>query len=335
MFLLKPFFKNIGKAFSNKEVYQKLLLEGSELSEESLISYFNFTGTKTRFLNDENEDLAQLGAKAVESVCQLNRLDVNEIDLIIYAGMSKQYYEPTTAALIAHQLGLKNVACYDVTAACAGMSLGLQSAFQQLSLDNELKKVVVVSVELPYEGINWQIASEEELINKGAGLTLSASSSALILSKVPKEDCFQILEFVNHYDNSYAAICQAPIKSSFFSDSSKLIRPSLVAIKKLQDALLKKFGERYSETIIIPHQPATQPIETMAKILKLPFSQVLSVHQKYANSISGAWVSAYSDLIEKENKLLYNNRPLAVFTAAGGFCSINFIGKFLKQDHEG
>lgn len=88
---------------------------------------------------------------------------------------------------------------------------------------------------------------------------------------------------------------------------------------------------KYGYSIIIPHQPAKQPVATLAKIMELPEKQVVSVHEKFGNSISGAWISAYDNLLKESVNEIQHHQPIAVFTAAGGFVSINFTGTIYKE----
>lgn len=331
LFLLKPYFSSVGKLYSNKDIYKKLVENDAKISKSTLDNYFEYTGTINRYLDDGKENIAKLGAKALTKVCLENQISLDKIDTIIYCAVSKHFYEPSTAAMIAHELNLTHTPVFDVSAACAGMALGVQTAHHILKTNTTIENIALVAVELPFEGIDWHINTEEDLIYKGAGLTLNASISGLIVSRNPSKNCIALENFVTHFDNTYTEICQAPVSASFFSDSAKLLRPSIVAIHKLKRTMKEVYGGKYENSIIIPHQPAKQPIATLAKIMELPAKQVVSVHEKFGNSISGAWISAYDNLLKESENEIQHHQPIAVFTAAGGFVSINFTGTIYKE----
>lgn len=155
LFLLKPYFSSVGKLYSNKDIYKKLVENDAKISKNTLEKYFEFTGTINRYLDDGTENIAKFGAQALTEVCLENNISLNKIDTIIYCAVSKHFYEPTTAAMIAHELNLNNVPVFDVSAACAGMALGVQTAHNILNTNTAIENIALIFVELPFAGIDW------------------------------------------------------------------------------------------------------------------------------------------------------------------------------------
>lgn len=152
LFLLKPYFSSVGKPNNNKDFYKELLENSAKISKNTLEKYFEFTCTEKRYLDDGTENIAKLGAQALTEVCLENNISLNKIDTIIYCAVSKHFYEPTTVAMIAHELNLNNVPVFDVSAACAGMALGVQTAHNILNTNTAIENIALISVERQFLG---------------------------------------------------------------------------------------------------------------------------------------------------------------------------------------
>lgn len=70
-------------------------------------------------------DLASL---ASESALTNSGVKADEIDLIIFAGITRDYEEPSTAHNVQKKIGAINAACFDVSNACLGFMTGLSVA---------------------------------------------------------------------------------------------------------------------------------------------------------------------------------------------------------------
>ena len=77
-----------------------------------------------RWVNDgkRTSDLAYLSAK--ESIKKAN-WDVKEIDLIIFATQSPEYYLPGSGPILHEKLGLENTPTLDIRQQCTGFLYGL------------------------------------------------------------------------------------------------------------------------------------------------------------------------------------------------------------------
>ena len=81
-----------------------------------------------RVLKGSEAGSSILGAKAVEKLLADLGIAATEVDLIICATSNPDYRFPSTASIIAHQVGATNCYAYDIQAACAGFIVSLQAA---------------------------------------------------------------------------------------------------------------------------------------------------------------------------------------------------------------
>ncbi len=92
---------------------------------------FDKCNTQYRYLDfDADSRVAQYAVKSVEHCVSQNRLTLKEIiddiDLVIFGGIAREYFEPATAMEVAATLGIKETHAFDVTTACVGHLEALQ-----------------------------------------------------------------------------------------------------------------------------------------------------------------------------------------------------------------
>ena len=79
------------------------------------------TGVKERrILKEEGKGSSELGTKAIKGLLAKTNTSADEIDLIICATATPDMVFPSTACIIANNIGAKNAFAYDLMAACSG-----------------------------------------------------------------------------------------------------------------------------------------------------------------------------------------------------------------------
>ena len=79
------------------------------------------TGIKERRIAAEGETTSDLGVKAASLAIERSGIDKGEIDMVICATISPDYFcMPSTATIIARKLGLDGITAFDISAACTG-----------------------------------------------------------------------------------------------------------------------------------------------------------------------------------------------------------------------
>ena len=79
------------------------------------------TGIKTRYFASKGEKSSDLGVKAAREALKRANLDIKDIDLILCASLSPDFFGmPSTACIIASKLGREDIPAFDIVAACTG-----------------------------------------------------------------------------------------------------------------------------------------------------------------------------------------------------------------------
>jgi len=102
-------------------------------------------GYKTRRkIGKSDETTATMCVEAGKKALTDAGLKPEDIDLIILATDSPDFISPPTSSRIQYELGAKNAAFFDINAACAGYTIALSNAWQQLKGDPTLKYAMVL-----------------------------------------------------------------------------------------------------------------------------------------------------------------------------------------------
>ena len=103
---------------SNSEL-EKLV----ETSDEWIMTR---TGIKERrILKGDMKGTSIIGTKCVEGLLEKTNIKADEIDLIICATVTPDMFFPSTANLIANNIGAKDSYSFDLSAACSGFLYAL------------------------------------------------------------------------------------------------------------------------------------------------------------------------------------------------------------------
>ena len=78
------------------------------------------TGIKERRYAAEDENTSDLALKASQRAIDMAGVSPEEIDLVLVATITPDMAFPSTACLLQHKLGIPQVACFDLEAACSG-----------------------------------------------------------------------------------------------------------------------------------------------------------------------------------------------------------------------
>ena len=94
----------------------------------------------------DNEKPSTLATKAAQKALAKFEGNPDDIGMIIFCGIDRDYVEPSTAHVVQNNLGLKNAICFDVTNACLGFMTGIQIAIPAI-LSSTAKHVLVCTGE--------------------------------------------------------------------------------------------------------------------------------------------------------------------------------------------
>jgi 3-oxoacyl-[acyl-carrier-protein] synthase-3 len=109
------------------------------------------TGISERRWWEPNYPLSEGAAAAGKKALDAADVDPSEIDVLIYAGVCRENFEPATACAVAHRLNINpGAAVYDVSNACLGVLNGVVDVANRIEL-GQARAGLVVSAETARE----------------------------------------------------------------------------------------------------------------------------------------------------------------------------------------
>ncbi len=143
-----------------------------DTSDEWIVSR---TGIRERRVAAAHETTASMAAVAALRAIRTAGIDADDIDLILLATLTPDYWMPSTAALVKEAIGNTRAAAMDVAAACSGFVYAYATAHAYIT-SGMAKHVLVIGAELLTRFLDYTDRNTCILFGDGAGaVVLSAS----------------------------------------------------------------------------------------------------------------------------------------------------------------
>lgn len=277
------------------------------------------TGIKERRYFTEGKDTTSImGSKAALNAIKHAGINKNEIDMIVFATLSPDYYFPGCGVLLQKELGLGNIAALDVRNQCSGFIYGMSVADQFIK-SGMYKTILVVGSETQSNFVEYSDRHRHIAVIFGDG------AGAIVLQR-SEEGNKGILSTHLYSDGNLAEELYCPhpgtklktrITEEMLTDGSLLahMNGNLVfkhAVTRFEECISTALSaNNYSVSdldLLIPHQANLRIADFIARKFNLSEEKVFNNIQKYGNttaaSIPIALSEAWAEGKVKENDLI-------------------------------
>ena len=140
------------------------------------------TGIKERrWIDPKSDDTpSTMGTKAARIAIENSGLSPEDIDFIIFATLSPDYYFPGPGVMVQDQLGIKEVGALDVRNQCSGFIYGLSVADQFIKT-GMYKNILVIGAENHSGGL------EKSTRGRGVTVIFGDGAGAVVVTRNEKE----------------------------------------------------------------------------------------------------------------------------------------------------
>jgi len=265
-----------------------------------------------RHVNKEEQTTTSMGVKAAEIAISRSGISKDDIDFVIFATLSPDYYFPGPGVMVQRDLGLKTVGALDVRNQCSGFVYGISVADQFIKT-GMYKNILVIGSEIHSRGLDFTtrgrgvsvifgdgagaaILSREEDLSKGILSThlhsegQHAEELALIAPGMGKRWVTDILSDNDPNDESYY-----PHMNGQFVFKNAVVRFSEVIHEGLQTNNLQVSDI----DMLIPHQANLRISQFIQQKFQLSDDQVYNNIQKYGNTTAASIPIALTEAWEK------------------------------------
>ncbi len=289
------------------------------------------TGIKERRWVKEGDGntTTTMGVKAAKIAIERAGIDKNEIDFIVFATLSPDYYFPGPGVEVQHALDIKTVGALDVRSQCSGFVYAISVADQFIKT-GMYKNILVIGSELQSKGLDKTTRGRgiSVIFGDGAGaaiLTREENNAKGILSthlhsqgEHAKELALTALGMGDRWiddilkDNDPNDTSYYPYMNGQFVFKNAVVRFSEVIMEGLEKNNLQK----EDIDLLIPHQANFRIAQFIQRKFNLTDNQVFNNIQKYGNTTAASIIIALTEAWE-EGKIKENDTVVLAAFGSG------------------
>lgn len=265
-----------------------------------------------RILTDPDKATAFMSAAAGSEALQEAGVDARDLDVIIVATVTPDYFFPATACLVQGDLGAVNAYAYDLSAACSGFLYALSTGAMMIE-SGRAGKVLVIGSDKMSSIIDYEDRSTCILFGDGAG--------AVLLE--PSDDDDGIIDFVHHSAADDQCQLYQPAGGSIRPASEETVRNKEHYLQQDGRAVFKRATEGMADVSLeimeknglsgddvawlVPHQANKRIIDATARRMGLSGEKVMINIQKYGNTTAATiplCLYDWKDQLKKGDKVI-------------------------------
>ena len=276
------------------------------------------TGIEQRRYAVDGENNVDIAEKASQMALERAGIKAEDIDFIIFATLSPDYFMPGTGCLLQERLGLPGIGALDIRNQCSGFIYGLSIADQFIKT-GVYKNILLVGSEVQSRGLDFSTRGRDlaVLFGDGAGAAVVTRSD---------NDSSEILTTHMHADGRFAkelwlehpGSVKNPRMSKELMDEPSIwpymngrqvFKHAVTKFPEVIIEALQKTGISKDDVdLVIPHQANQRITDAVRARLELQEEKVYSNVNKYGNttaaSIPIAMSEAWSEGLIKDGSLI-------------------------------
>jgi 3-oxoacyl-[acyl-carrier-protein] synthase-3 len=298
---MSVYIKSIGVEVPERRVSNAELATLIDTSDEWIRSH---TGIGSRHIAADGSLTSDLAVRAARRALEKAGISVEDIDLIIVATATPDYFGfPSTACIVQEKLGALSCPAFDLSAGCTGFVYALKTASNILEADGK-GHALVIGAETLSRITNWEDRSTCVLLGDGAGAAVlsrgSEGESAFLASLIGADGSGAGDLRLLQAERSRTFHPSAPIVPLLEMNGRRIYNFAVKTVPEVIERLLKACGRKLEEfKWIIPHQANARIIQAVAKRLDMDESRFYMNIEEYANTSSASIPLALGEMDEK------------------------------------
>ena len=277
------------------------------------------------------ETTSTMGARAAEIAIERAGITKEEVDFIIFATLSPDYYFPGCGVLVQRELGITHteIGALDIRNQCSGFIYGLSIA-DQFVKSGMYKNVLLVGSEMHSMGLDFSTRGRNVTVifGDGAGAVVvqptEETGSGIINTKLHSDGSYaEKLAFINpgshggyHFDKmgleqdfGYSDEEYGDIFMNHHMLENGQIFPNMegqfvfkLAVQKFPEVIMESLAaaglQKEDIDMLVPHQANLRISKFVQRTLKLRDDQVWNNIQKFGNTTAASVPIALCEAVE-------------------------------------
>jgi 3-oxoacyl-[acyl-carrier-protein] synthase III len=303
------------------------------------------TGIRARRVAPEGMTTSFLAVEASKNALQNANMQPSEIDLIIAATLSPDYFFPGIGGIVQHKLGVPLVGAIDIRVQCSGFVHGLAMADAFIK-SGQAKTVLLVCAEIQTTIMDMTTRGRDMgvLFGDGAASLILKAHEWKNADSVPLAQGNErgVIDNIMGGDGGGAEmlIMRAPGTSQkkFITnedleegrrwphmEGKTVFKHAITRMCESADTLLKRNGIQASDlSLVVPHQANLRISEMVREKMGLPPEKVFNNIHKYGNTTAATIPLCLSEAVQ-EGRLKKGDLIMTVAFGAGFTWGANLI----------
>jgi 3-oxoacyl-[acyl-carrier-protein] synthase-3 len=271
-----------------------------------------------RWIDPAKDTVANMAAKASRMALERAKLIEKDIDFIVFATITPDYFFPGSGVLLQRELGLEGIAALDIRNACSGFIYALSIADQFIKT-GMYKTVLVIGAEIQSTALDISTKGRNTAVifgdGAGAAILQSSETPGILSTHLHSDGRFAEELYIkdpgSSRPNSERQPDQITDTSTFkvVMNGNQVFKHAIVRfIEVINEALSANNLKKEDINLLVPHQANLRISQYIREKLGLENDQVYNNIMRYGNTTAGsipiAMSEAWAEGKIKENDLI-------------------------------
>jgi 3-oxoacyl-[acyl-carrier-protein] synthase III len=277
------------------------------------------TGIKERrWMNPAQDTVANMAAKATRMALQRANLTEKDIDFIVFATITPDYFFPGSGVLLQRELGLESIAALDIRNACSGFIYALSVADQFIKT-GMYKTILVIGAEIQSTALDMSTRGRNTAVifgdGAGAAILQPSDKPGVLSTHLHSDGRYAEELYVKDPGSSRPHAERQPEQimdtTSFkvVMNGNQVFKHAVVRfIEVINEALTANNMKKEDINLLVPHQANLRISQYIQEKLALREDQIYNNIMRYGNttaaSIPIAMSEAWAEGRIKENDVI-------------------------------
>ncbi len=271
-----------------------------------------------RWVDPTKETVAGMAAKATRMALQRAHMTEKDIDFIVFATITPDYFFPGSGVLLQRELGLEGIAAMDIRNACSGFIYALSTADQFIK-SGMYKNVLVIGAEIQSTALDVTTRGRNVSVifgdGAGAAVLVPSEKPGLLSTHLHSDGRFAEELYVKDPGSSRPREERQPeqiLDTTTYKvvmNGNQVFKHAVVRFMEvINEALKANHMSKEEISLLVPHQANLRISQFIQEKMALRDDQVYNNIMRYGNttaaSIPIALSEAWAEGRVKENDVI-------------------------------
>ena len=262
------------------------------------------TGIKERHICEDGQYTTDIATIAAKNALKDAKMSAEEVELIILATVTPDYFTPSCACVVQKNIGAENAAAFDINAACSGFVTALTIAKQFIE-SGQYKNILVIGSDALSKATDYKDRGTCILFGDAAGAAVVKASdkNSILATEIGAKgaDGDKLTSLAYREDGEETEKRVSKNKSTIWMAGAEVMKFAVKTMEKAARKVVEDAGLTFDDIdLVVPHQANKRIIDGALKRLGIGEEKVFINLEKYGNTSSASIPVALCEAIEQK-----------------------------------